>query len=73
MSRKKIIILVLFVVLVFPIRVTIKDGGSTCYRSITYEITFWNGIAASKTKTSGTTVRLFHLFEIYNSFKVVPK
>lgn len=48
MKNKKVLIIVfsiiIFVVLLFPIRTSYKDGGTIEYRAILYNLKFWHAI-----------------------------
>lgn len=60
-----IIIVTVMLILLFPIRLKYKDGGSTAYRSIVgiYEVTEWNQMGAMEegyeTLKTGITIKLF--------------
>lgn len=68
-----IIIVVLLILLLFPIRLQLKDGGTDVYRSIVgiYEITDWNQIGPivenNETYKTGITVKIFGLTVFDNS------
>lgn len=73
-----IVIVVLFIILLFPIRLQYKDGGSTAYRSIVgiYEVTNWNriGISAENFENlkTGITVKLFGI-KVFDNTKTELK
>ena len=74
-----VIVTVLFILL-FPIRLKYKDGGSTAYRSIVgiYEITDWNQMGAMmegyETLKTGITIKLFGQTVLDNSkIKIVTE
>ena len=46
-----VVILIIFFVLIFPNKLTFKDGGSICYKSLTYEITNYNTLGGLRGKT----------------------
>lgn len=62
---KKIVIaalIIVLVVLLFPTRSPMKDGGSVCYKSLTYEITKFHELAPiddTKPYIDGLEIRLF--------------
>ena len=65
-KRKKRIIFVLliitFVILLFPFPFSIKDGGSHGYSAIVYEVTFWRPMEDGE---RGITIKMFRLIEFY--------
>ena len=68
MRKKIIIILIVFLILIFPIRLQYKDGGTIEYRSLTYRIIKWHALddyyeSGFKTGTD------FYLFP--NNFKSI--
>ena len=67
---KKIIVIILAVivigVLLFPIKMYVKDGGSYSYTAILYDITFWRGTEGptAEAKYGDVSVRIL-FFEFY--------
>ncbi len=62
MKRKNIrllIVLVIAVILLFPIRIVYKDGGTTTYTSLTYKIIKWNSMIGVDEIKTGTEIHLF--------------
>lgn len=61
--KKKIVIIgitvVVFVILVFPIKVQYKEGGTIMYNSLTYKIIVWNALMGENEIKTGTEVHLF--------------
>lgn len=63
--KKKIVIaalVIVLVVLLFPTRSVMKDGGSVCYKSLTYEITKIHKLAPiedTKPYIDGLEIKLF--------------
>ena len=69
MKRKIIflIILVVLIIILFPIKYRLKDGGTTIYKSLVYKITFLHELTIVENKfNEGTIVELFN-HEIYNN------
>lgn len=74
-KTKLIIILTItvFIIILFPIRLQYKDGGTNAYRSILgiYEVTDWNQMGVSvenfETRKEGITVKLFGMTVFDNS------
>lgn len=67
-----IVIAIVLILLLFPIRLQLKDGGTKVYRSIVgiYEITDWNQmgfVEEMETRKVGTTIKLFGLTVFDNS------
>ncbi len=68
-SRKviSIVIIITLIILLFPCKYGIKDGGSIGYTSLTYDIRFWHAMAMEDGYYYvGTTVELFHCITIYD-------
>ena len=64
-----IVTLILSLILLFPIHTHYKDGGSSVYTAMAYEITFWHTIRDDGKADfyGGSTVELFHLFTVYDT------
>lgn len=68
-----ILIAVILIILLFPIRLQYKDGGTNVYHSIVgiYEVTDWNWMGISdeyvETRKEGITVKLFGMTVFDNS------
>ena len=56
-----VVILIVFIVLVFPQKLTFKDGGSICYKSLTYRIINYHTLDGMR----GKTVEIFGV-EVYD-------
>lgn len=68
-----ILVIAVLIIILFPIRLQYKDGGTKAYRSILgiYEVTDWNqmGVSAEnfETRKEGITVKLFGMTVFDNS------
>ena len=76
-SKKRIIVIaiaVVFLILLFPVPFTIKDGGSKGFEAILYNVTHWNSMSITKAEDGreydslikGTTVEILG-FTVYDS------
>ena len=64
-----VVTVIISLILLFPIHLQYKDGGSSVYTAMTYEITFWHSIRddGKADYYGGTTIELFHLFTVYDT------
>ena len=69
--KKLIIILVVLLILLFPISLKAKDGGTVTYSPITqiYRVTVYNSISGER----GTTVQIFGKVVFDNTYTVAEK
>ncbi len=66
-------LVVLLVILLFPLRMQLKDGGTQVYRSVIgiYEITDWHRLEGLDAIKDGITVKLFGL-TLFDNSGIVP-
>lgn len=63
-----LIIAFLLVILLFPVRIVYRDGGTVCYKAVLYEVTKYHiGIGEY---TAGWNVKIFGI-EIYENRYIV--
>ena len=65
-----IVLVIIMVILLFPTKVFVSDGGSYGYQAILYDITFWRGTEGESAlaKYGDTSVRIL-FFEFYFAAK----
>ena len=67
------VVAVVLLILLFPIKYRLKDGGSTVYKSLVYEVTKLNRLTGEPDElTVGTIIKLFGN-EVYHSEKTVTE
>jgi len=64
-----VIVLFALAILLFPVRMQFRDGGTTFYTAILYRVISWNALINEGEKKTGTEVHLipnnFHSYEYY--------
>ena len=64
------VVITILLILLFPIRMVLKDGGSIVYKSLVYEVTIYHKLIHSdKEYSEGVGIKIFGM-EVYNSSKV---
>lgn len=77
MKKKKIAIIitaVIFIILLFPIKNQLRDGGTVIYNAVLYGITKEHSLKISDEKSGyniGTRIHILW-FEVYNDVEFVP-
>lgn len=71
--KKALIVIIILALLLIPIKTGYKDGGTTSYRALTYEIIKYHRIAndgAPNNYEVGTGIKILG-FEVYKNTSVV--
>lgn len=59
-------IVILLIILLFPIKIKYKDGGSIEYKSLTYSIYNWHSIETNNQYKCGKTISILG-FDVYDN------
>lgn len=60
-NKKALLIIIGIVALFFPVRITLRDGGTVVYNALTYKVIIWNeyNITYEDNYKTGTEVHIF--------------